>query len=190
MKRQLCIAACIAVAVAACGPNIRVTTTAAPYATFSHLHTFQILRPTPRMPVRSQPDDPMLVNSISHEVLLGSITDAFLAKGYGLDPVAPDFQIAYYASSRERLNVTVWDYGYPGRWGGWRGPGMGVVDVEPYTEGTVIIDVIDPKTKELMWRGRGQAVTTSDPAEFQRNLRETVQAIVKKFPSATKLAAR
>ena len=132
----------------------------------------------------------MLVNSITNQALAINITDAFIARGYALDPSAPDFRIAYYASARERLDVTQWNYGYPGRWGGWypRQP----YTVTPYTEGTVIIDVIDPKTNDLLWRGRGAARTTDDPAEFQAYLRDAVQAIVRKFPAAvvTHVAAK
>jgi hypothetical protein len=187
MKTKLCIAACIAIAVSACGPSVRVTTTAAPNATFAQLHKFRILTPPPRRTGRPSPDDPMLVNSISNQILHTSITDAFVSRGYTLDPAAPDFTIAYYASARERLNVTLWDYGYPGRWGGWRGPEA--VELTPYTEGTVIIDVVSAQTKELLWRGRGQAVTSADPADYQQHLRDAVQAIVRKFPAATRLAA-
>src|SRR5450759_5091104 len=96
MKTKLCIAACIAIAVSACGPSVRVTTTAAPNATFTQLHKFRILTPPPRRTGRPLPDDPMLVNSISNQVLQTSITDAFVARGYLLDPATPDFTIAYY----------------------------------------------------------------------------------------------
>lgn len=188
MNDRVCIAACLALAVSACGPSIHVTTMSAPNATFAQLHSFRILTPPPRNSGRPMPDDPMLVNSISNQVLNTSVTDAFLARGYSLDPSAPDFTVAYYASARERLNVTLWDYGYPGRWGGWYGPGP--VEVMPYTEGTVIIDVINAQTRELLWRGRGQAVTSDDPAEYQQHLRDAVKAIVKKFPMAAKLAMR
>ena len=188
MKRSICAAACIAVAVAACGPSIHVSTMAAPNAMFGQLHTFRVLTPPPRSRGLPIADDPMLLNSISNQVLQSSVTDAFLARGYTLDPASPDFTIAYYASARQRFEVTEWDYGYPGRWyGGW--PGPRTVEVTPYTEGTVIIDVIDPKSKELLWRGRGLAMTSNDPAAFQRNLREAVAAIVRKFPAATRLAA-
>ena len=187
MKARVCIAAAVALAASSCGPSIRVTTTAAPSATFSQLHRFRILTPPPRSAGRPLPDDPMLVNSISNQVLHTSITDAFLARGYELDPTSPDFTVAYYASAREKLNVTLWDYGYRRRWGGWYAGGP--LDVSTYTEGTLIVDVIDAKSNELLWRGRGQAVTSSDPAEYQQHLRDAVQAIVRKFPMATRLAA-
>jgi hypothetical protein len=185
MRPAVCIVACAAIAASACGPSIRVTTTIAPNAELSQLHKFRILTPPPRSRGRPLPDDPMLANSISNQVLHTSVTDAFLARGYTLDPTAPDFTVAYYASARERLDVTVWDYGYPGRWWrGWGGPPMATVT--PYTEGTVIIDVINAQTKELMWRGRGEAVTSPDPGEYQQHLRDAVQAIVRKFPTAVR----
>lgn len=190
MNRRLGFFIAASVTLAACGPSIRITTTVAPGANFSLLHKFRILTPPPRRDGRRMPDDPMLVNSITNQALLAGITDAFIARGYALDPTAPDFTIAYYASARERLDVTLWNYGYPGRWGGWYPPPA--YAVIPYKEGTVIIDVLDAKGTELLWRGRGDAVTTDDPAEFQRNLREAVQAIVQKFPPAVKsvIAAR
>jgi hypothetical protein len=189
MKRRHWIAA-TAMALIACGPSIRVTTNVAPNATFAGLRKFRILTPPARRDGRRVPNDPMLVNSISNQVLRTSITDAFIARGYALDPAAPDFTIAYYASARERLDVTMWDYGYPGRWGGWR-PRPGYMTATPYTEGTVIIDVINPRTNDLLWRGRGQSLTSDDPAEFQKDLRDAVQAIVRKFPPAvTHIAAR
>jgi hypothetical protein len=186
MRTRLFIAACAAITASACGPSIRVTTTAAPNAAFSRLHKFRILTPPPRSAGRPLPDDPMLANSISNQVLNTSITDAFLARGYTLDPTAPDFTVAYYASARERLDVNLWNYGYPGRWGGWYG--TGAVEVSTYVQGTVIVDVINARTKELIWRGRGEAATTDDPAEYQQHLRDAVQAIVRKFPSATRAA--
>jgi hypothetical protein len=175
-------------AAVACGSSVRVTTMAAPSAAFGEMHRFRILEPPSRRAGASPTDDPMLLNSMSNQTLVQSINSAFESRGYMHDLASPDFTVAYYASARERLNVTEWDYGYRGYWRGFREPG--VVDIEPYTEGTVIIDVVNAQTKELMWRGRGQAATSDDPKAFQRSLQETVRSIVAKFPVATKLAGR
>jgi hypothetical protein len=166
-----------------CGGRVRVTTQAAPGVRFGEFRTFQILTPPPRRDGRGgAPDDLMLVNSITSRALRTNIADALIARGYALDDVAPTFTVAYYASSREKLDIELWDYGYRGRWWGpWRTPGPATATTY-YTEGTVVIDVIDARTNELVWRGRGVARTSDDPAEFQRNLREAVQAVVKRFP--------
>lgn len=167
---------------AGCGAGIRVTTQVAPGVNFLEFRTFRILTPPPRRDGRRAPDDLMLVTSITNQALRTSLADAFLARGYALDDVAPTFTVAYYASSREKLDIDLWDYGYRGRWwGAWRMPGP-VSATTYYTEGTVVVDVIDARTNELVWRGRGVARTSDDPGAFQRNLRDAVQAVVRKFP--------
>lgn len=180
MRSKLWLAAA-AVALASCGPSVRVNTTVAPNARFESLGRFRVLTPPIRRDGRRLPNDPMLVNSITNEALRSTIVDAFTSRGYALDPRNPDFNVAYYASARERLDVTMWDYGYPGRWGGW-GPRPTYTTARPFTEGTVIIDVIDSRNNELLWRGRGVSRVSDEPGEFQNDLREAVSAIIGKFP--------
>ncbi len=187
MKNRFLLAA-LALMTCACGLFVRITVSVAPNATFSAYHRFTVLTPPARQDGRRAADDPMLINSMTNRALQTSVTDAFIGRGYQLDAASPDFKVAYYASARERLDVTLWNYGYPGRWGGWY-PGPGYATAVPYAEGTVVIDVVDAKTNELLWRGRGMARSSDDPAQFQKDLRDAVQSIIHRFPSATRLAA-
>jgi hypothetical protein len=57
--------------------------------------------------------------------------------------------------------------------------------VTQYTQGTVIVDVIDPKTKDLLWRGQGVAAVADNEAQYEQDLKKTVEAIVDKFPAAS-----
>src|SRR5207302_7301501 len=112
--------------------------------------------------------DPMLVNAISNRALRGDVLNGFLARGYQMSD-APDFLVAYYASAKEKLQINDWGYGYGvyPRWWGW---GAGVAPqetVDQYTEGTVIVDVIDPRTKELLWRGVGKADVSDDETKYE-----------------------
>ena len=59
-----------------------------------------------------------------------------------------------------------------------------VAQVQEYTQGSLIVDVIDPTTQELIWRGQGVAVVSSDPAAYGKDLAQSVTAILKKFPQA------
>ena len=52
-----------------------------------------------------------------------------------------------------------------------------------YTEGTVLVDVFDPKTKDLLWRGQGVAAVSDNQAQYEQELKKTVAAIVDKFPA-------
>jgi len=167
---------------AACSP-IRVSTMVAPDANLGSLRTFKVLNVPARRTAAAQAlqNDPMFENSISNRAIRNHLTAAFSARGYAVDDVNPDFTVAYYASRRGQLDVTAWDYGYRGRWGGWReGPGM--VEVRPFVEGTVIVDVVNPKTHELVWRGRGVSDVSDDPETYTQNLNRTVKEIAKRFP--------
>jgi hypothetical protein len=133
----------------------------------------------------------MLVNSIANRVLRQAIVLGLASQGYVVDETDPDFTVAVYASAREKLQVTYWDYGYPWRPRWWSGWGRGRIGptVTEYTEGTVIIDVIDPASRDLLWRGRGVALVSDDEREYLKHLRNTVAAILEKFPHAAPIVA-
>ena len=91
----------------------------------------------------------------------------------------PDIYVTYHFTSEENTsyNTTSMGYGgYGGYYGGWGGyggmgyggPGMGTTTTyaTTYTEGTLIIDLYDPETKKLVWRGTG-TVTVKDKPEKQ-----------------------
>jgi hypothetical protein len=171
-----------ALLLSACNP-VRVTTMVAPDANLSSYRTFRMLNVPPRRAgAAALPNDPMLDNSITNRALREHLVNAFTARGYTLDQANPDFTVAYYASRRGQLDVTAWDYGYPGRWGGWRG-GPGLAEMRSFTEGTVIVDVVNPKTHELVWRGRGVSEVSDDPGIYAQNLNRAVKEIVKRFPA-------
>ncbi len=171
----------------ACGPGVRVQTIVSPDAGLTNRRTFRILSPPqPRRPGPPSQLDPMRVNSITNRVLRDALVRGFEKAGYVRADSGPDFEVAYYASTRERLDVTYWNYGYP-----WRPryrPGWGrywtTLTVTQYTEGTVLVDVIDPATKDLLWRGRGTAVVSEDVERYADDLRTTVAAILDRFPAA------
>jgi len=188
---------------AACAPGISVRTALSPDASLHGLRTFRV-QPTPQPKIAGavSSNDPMLVNSISNRALRTDLAQEFAGLGYAATDSNPDFCVAYYASTNQKLDVTYWDYGYAWRphwWSGWGrrwGRGWGgdwgmqsAPTVTQYTEGTVIVDVFDPKTKELLWRGQGVAPVSSNERQYEQDLQKAVEAIVDKFPAAsTKVA--
>ena len=204
MRTTRLLTAAALLGLGACASAISVRTALSPDASLRGLRTFRVL-PTPQSKIAgadSSTNDPMLVNSISNRALRADLTEAFAGLGYVAGDSNPDFCVAYYASTNRMLDVTYWDYGYAWRphwWSGWgrrwgRGWGgdwglrSGPV-LTQYTQGSVIVDVIDPKTMDLLWRGQGIATVSDDEAEYERELKQTVAAIVDKFPTAaTKVA--
>ena len=178
-------AAAITLIATACGPRISVRTQVAPDAGLSSRHTFRILP----VPVRrvdaaaAQSDDPMRANSITNRVLVADLIQGFEQRGYVPTTDTPDFEVAYYASVRDKLDINTWNYGYT-----WRGWPRRYADIREYTEGTVIVDVIDPMTKNLLWRGQGVAAVSNKPDEYVQELDRTVAKILEKFPQAAQPA--
>ena len=151
----------------------------------------------------------MLNNSITNRQLRNDLVQGFEGKGYALDSSNPDFQVAYYAGTKQKMDTTFWNpgpayrYGYRGygRRGSrfaWAWPWYSsyspysayrygpIAQVQEYTQGCVIVDVIDPKTQELLWRGQGIANVSSDPAKYAKELAQSVNAVLKRFPPARK----
>jgi hypothetical protein len=70
----------------------------------------------------------------------------------------PDFYVAFYVGLQGRYDMAFVDYGVPpfrrglhrGWWGWPRGYDAWAI---PLTESTVIVDVIDARTNQLVWRG-------------------------------------
>lgn len=72
---------------------------------------------------------------------------------------APDVFVAYTARVENKQEVSPYYGGYPyGGYGyGYGGFGRGYGGVTQYKAGTVIIDIVDARRKELAWRGTGMA---------------------------------
>jgi hypothetical protein len=185
MRTGVSLAASAAIlALTACA-SVDVRTVTSPGANLGALHTFNVMpNPKRQSPSAQSADDPMLVNSISNRALRTDLVKGFESRGYVLADT-PDFAVAYYASTKEKLDVTYWDYGYPfyaGSWGGMGGPYDAAAT--RYTQGTVIVDVVNPQTKELLWRGSGVATVSDNQAQYEQDLLKTVAAILEKFPQA------
>ncbi|AZY50965.1 DUF4136 domain-containing protein [Bordetella avium] len=81
-------------------------------------------------------------------------------RGYVYDAQKPDLLVNFGAKLQNKLLVTpaappaVWPYyGYrTGFYGPWQGYGWGD-DVYQYTEGTLNVDLIDPRLRQLVWEG-------------------------------------
>jgi hypothetical protein len=103
----------------------------------------------------------------------------------------PDFYVAYHASLKDLVNASSVSHysGFgvgerPGYGGGWPGGSRTVTDVHAYKEGTLILDVVDGKTGELVWRGIAQAEVepAKTPEEKQGRIRNAVHEMLTHFP--------
>lgn len=93
-----------------------------------------------------------------------------------------DCFVVYHTGAQDKIQVTDWGYRYSDYYWGYGGR---QVDVYQYTEGTLVIDIIDAETKNMVWRGVGQGVidqTQRTPEEVQERIDGVVNKIMESFP--------
>lgn len=89
------------------------------------------------------------------------------SKGYTYSAINPDLLINFQSHVQSRTEyvappppMMMWGYGFgygSGFYGGWPGYAFGP-DVIQYNEGTLKVDLIDPKRKQMVWEGIGTSV--------------------------------
>lgn len=162
--------------------TVSVTTDFDHLAPFSQYHTYALV-----------PSNQQISLSPSVDAALRDALRANLAR-HGITETSEnaDLHVVRHVSTREKLSVhqsTDWGYasmpyGY-GYYGMWAGAPRTYTDVSQYTEGTLILDFVDAKTKKLVFRGIGTG-TVSDPETNAERIKEAVEKIVKDFPNPAK----
>ncbi len=90
-----------------------------------------------------------------------------------------DMKIAYYAGAKDQVSTDTDAHGYAyGRWA------YSDATVDSYREGTLIIDFIDAKKSELVWRGWATGTVQENLTAEQRNQRiqDAVAKILENYP--------
>ncbi|OZI76467.1 DUF4136 domain-containing protein [Bordetella genomosp. 2] len=108
-------------------------------------------------------------------------------RGYTYAEQSPDLLVNFNAKLQQKTEVTPAPpgpyYGYrAGFYGGWPGYGWGS-DVYQYTEGTLNIDLVDARRKQLVWEGVSVGVI-DDPtqASSAQNVDASVAQVFARYP--------
>lgn len=124
----------------------------------------------------------MFQTSIVEKQMKSAVAAQLEKKGVIQNATTPDFLVAFHMGTQQKVNVTNYGYGYGygGRWGG------GGVDVQQYTQGTLILDFISAADKQLIWRGvaSGALADRPDPATVEEKIRAIVEQMLAEYPPA------
>lgn len=127
------------------------------------------------------------ISDLDKKRILRSIDEAMTAKGFTKSET-PDLLIAFFTKEREEVNVNQFNAGWGYGWGwGWN-PYLwgGNTSVSRHTEGTLYIDIIDAKKKELIWQGEGEGVLTKNTDKKDEVIKEFVTKILEQYPPQKK----
>jgi hypothetical protein len=162
---------------------------------FSKLHTFAFK--TDRAS-----NDPLSTNTLEAGRIQNALAAQLEANGFTQASGNPDFIVAFYSRTKPETQVQStggfgpglgpgfgprfgygrgfgWGYGIPGR-GRWRwgyGPDIWTTN---YTQGCVMADIIDPRTNDLVWRGR-ITDTVNGIGQSEKQADQAAKDLVKKF---------
>ncbi|MFQ5754775.1 MAG: DUF4136 domain-containing protein [Acidiferrobacterales bacterium] len=96
---------------------------------------------------------------------------------------APDLYVVTHASSKTERQVQVDNLGYAGYgWRGWHPRGPTSVNVYEIPIGTLMVDLVDGKTNELVWRGLAEKTLSDKPQKVAKLIYKVVKKMFKKFP--------
>lgn len=168
---------------AACS-TVTVTTDYDKSASFGKYKTYA-LAPAKQGQTLSPTSEAALRDALRSELGARGITEATSGKA--------DLAIVRHVFLQDKVSVqqyTDWGYGYGGGawpygygyYGMWVGAPRTYVDVQNYTEGTMLLDVVDTKTKKLVFRGTGTAVV-GGPESNAGKIREAVKKMVAALPA-------
>ena len=124
-----------------------------------------------------QAEDPLWVGRIK-----SAVGDALTARG--LSQVDSGGDISIVAVGMTKTQQTL-DTFYNGLGGGWRWGGRfgdATTTTETYQVGTLVVDMFDSTTKELLWRGSASGTVSSKSDKNIKNLDKGVQKMFKNYP--------
>ena len=121
--------------------------------------------------------NPALNSDLVKKRIEADIVGALTAKGLMMVTGKSDLNIRYRLGTARKAEIET----YPA---GWYGLGTRVVRV-PYAEGTLVIDLRDPSTRSLVWRGIA-SVEKSDATKIEGKLDDMVKKTIEKYPPKPK----
>ncbi|WP_395042788.1 DUF4136 domain-containing protein [Flavobacterium sp.] len=128
--------------------------------------------------------DKVEISDLDKKRILRSIDEAMTTKNFTKSET-PDVLISIFTKENERVDVYN-NSGFGFGWSPFWGMGIGYNHVNTTPEGTLIIDILDAKTKELVWQGEGSGYLTKNTDKKDARIKEFVDKILAQYPPVKK----
>ncbi|MBT8281235.1 MAG: DUF4136 domain-containing protein [Muriicola sp.] len=137
--------------------------------------------------------DKAMISDLDKKRILRAIENEMASKGF-VKSENPDLLVSIFTKEREQVDIYNnagwgWGWGWGPGWGFWNpwmwggGAGWGN-NISTRTEGSLYIDLIDTKSKDLIWQGRGVGTlnNTRNIDKKEERIREFVTEIMEEYP--------
>ncbi|QIP13820.1 DUF4136 domain-containing protein [Spirosoma aureum] len=189
--KNLYISISLVIALIGCSPRVTVDKTQT--IDFNHYKTYGWMDSDV-----NAGQNPLYYNQLATQRVEQTVNMVLSQRGLDSTKNMPDLLVGYHFFVEDKTRLVTSNpsptpvygpyYGW-GRWGyrNWRpswwswntwGP---MYSQEKYEAGTVVIDMVDAETKQLIWRGSVQSAIV-DPARISDQLQRDVQRIIEQFP--------
>jgi hypothetical protein len=125
-------------------------------------------------------------NSLWDARIKNAVDAQLAAKGWTQVESGGDMAVVAVKTSKTQRTLQTFYDGFGGGWGWRRFGGGGLGDAttteQDYKVGTLVIDLYDAKTKQLIWRGSAQDTLSDKATQNEKNLDKGVAKMFKAFP--------
>lgn len=130
------------------------------------------------------------ISDLDKKRILRAIETEMQSRGF-VKSDNPDLLVSIFTKEQERVDIYNNNFGWGGAWGwgynpyawgpGW---GWGGNSVSTRTQGSLYIDLIDTKSKELVWQGKGEGTlaNTNNIEKKEQRIKEFVSQILEQYP--------
>jgi len=147
---------------------------------FSKYRTFKwVQEPDPKNSFMK----PRIINAVNGQLI-----------GKGLEPDTSDADLVIKATSKTE-EIPVWNTWYSGGMGGWGGCGWGwggcgwgggggwaTTTVDYRVEGTLVVELLDARTHQPVWRGVARHSVSSKPEKAAEKLQKEIRKMFEEYP--------
>jgi len=124
-------------------------------------------------------------NGLWDELVKSAVVSQLAAKGWTEVPSGGDVVIAARDAIHNQQELNTFYDGFGGRrWGG--GMGMSTTTVDNYKVGTLLVELFDGHSKNLIWRGSASNTLSSNADKNIKSLDKNVQKMFEHFPPEPK----
>ncbi|TLU66226.1 DUF4136 domain-containing protein [Thalassotalea litorea] len=190
MKRLLVVS--LVVLLSACASSYKPEIDYNPEYNFSQIKSFTVLDAMQATKEDNQAFN-MHLSDLDNDRIIRAININLENKGLAAQSTEQaDIQVRYQVVTKDKTRIRSYNTSFYSCWscgpyyGGYNyGAPVNQVDVQDYVEGTLIIDMIDPKLKKSIWRSQvSEAVKDNIPVEEkQARIQELVDAMLASFQS-------
>jgi hypothetical protein len=132
-------------------------------------------------------------NPLIDNRIVSAIEMQLAAKGFTRNDESPDVVVLFHVAYDEQKDISSYSSGpmyggYGWGWGGGWGSTTTDVRVREILVGTLAVDIVDARKKEIAWRGLGskEIDTNAKPEKRDANIAKAVEKIFKHYPPKVK----